>query len=926
MIELKNVSKKYNGVFVLKNINLSFPQYGIVMIYGPSGCGKTTLLNIISSLCDFEGNVSFNGKSFKNMKEEDKDRLRNSKIGFVFQDYKLYEHETVKNNIMLSLNIKSDDKEEIKYRRVRDLLNVVGLAHKSEEKVSNLSGGEKQRIAIARAISNSPSIVLADEPTGNLDAKNSKIVMDLLERVSKSSLVVMVSHDMDLTKEYADQIIYLKDGEVEKVEYNNHNHHVDRLPLLHITQKEKKARLPFSFSIRHVFNQLKRRKWRTLLVLISTSLSLIGVGLGTVLTDLISTNMYKSYSSIIDTNKVIVKNKEDVVSNKIYTVNEEIINRFKENNENDVSYVGVHYLNDFNTFIGSTFSLSNGKTIPDYSIKHVNEFTRVDELKSIVYPVNVTSIMENQVILGLSNPLLVEICYQLQILRNIESLSAYLRKNTLYLTIDVENPNWQYYRSFTLEVVGFSLTKTNMLIHSNPRWNEFVLESLCGLPTTNVAFLPSNNPYDLHKAYYLEFKKNRDSFLKKIKFDKTNQDYIAEVLNSNYYSLRDINESPKDAKRVMLFTSNKKDNVDGFIGKHLYDLSPDIHSLIYGSKASYMMYPENLMMGFARQSYLYFDNSSGQEVIDVTSYIKYEESNNVNIPSNVISGHFTKSFTSGLSFNPEYKLVKGRKPNNYSEIVLSEQIINQLQIYNPLNKKINFAFPIKEELLPNGYLSRKYVTTYLEIVGISSSSRLEISSDEEWPIIFFQSMVGVSSFNLTIDAIALQIDDNQENEIISKVERAFPHLEATCPISSVKESVDKVCQYIEIILLILSFSSILIAGLLLAMCNYLHYNEIKKDIGLSRCLGIGKKESGKFIYFHSFSLSISAFIVSSIELLVICFVVSKSMEDIFYIESSFYFNPLALLYMFTLAVTIALFSSLIIKKKVNKLNPLDCLR
>ena len=258
--------------------------------------------------------------------------------------------------------------------------------------------------------------------------------------------------------------------------------------------------------------------------------------------------------------------------------------------------------------------------------------------------------------------------------------------------------------------------------------------------------------------------------------------------------------------------------------------------------------------------------------------------------------------------------------------MISSQIINQLGIFNPINKKISFSFPIKEELLPNGYILRKYKTIKLEIVGVSDSSRLELHHEEEWPIMFFQSMIGISNFDLTIDNIALQISDGSEEEVINKVKRAFPYLEATCPISSVKDSVDKVCNYIELILLILSISSILIAGLLLSMCNYLHYNEIKKDIGLSRCLGISKKESEKFVYFHSLLLSLGAFFISSIELLVICIVINKSMGDIFYIQSTFSFNPLALLYMFILAISIALLSSLVIKKKVNKLNPLDCLR
>ena len=101
MIELKHVYKKFKDTYVLKDINISFPQYGIVTIYGPSGCGKSTLLNVISSLYDFEGDISFNGKHYSMLNEEDRDLLRNTKIGFIFQDYKLFEFETVRNNILI---------------------------------------------------------------------------------------------------------------------------------------------------------------------------------------------------------------------------------------------------------------------------------------------------------------------------------------------------------------------------------------------------------------------------------------------------------------------------------------------------------------------------------------------------------------------------------------------------------------------------------------------------------------------------------------------------------------------------------------------------------------------------------------------------------------------------------------------------------
>ncbi|MBQ6921287.1 MAG: ABC transporter ATP-binding protein [Bacilli bacterium] len=212
MIELNNVSKKYNNRYVLKDISLTFPRYGLVIINGPSGCGKTTLLNILSTLLNFSGDISFDGKSYQNLNDDEKELIRSRKLGFLFQDYKLFENESVKSNIELAIDIACGDKKTKKEKRIKDLLRLVGLSRKEKQIVNNLSGGEKQRVALARAIANSPLILLADEPTGNLDEYNTKVVMDLLNKISSSALVIMVSHDLKLSEEYADQIIRMNDG------------------------------------------------------------------------------------------------------------------------------------------------------------------------------------------------------------------------------------------------------------------------------------------------------------------------------------------------------------------------------------------------------------------------------------------------------------------------------------------------------------------------------------------------------------------------------------------------------------------------------------------------------------------------------------------------------------------------------------------
>ena len=933
MIELKHVYKKFRkDEYVLKDVNISFSRYGIVVIYGPSGCGKSTLLNIISSLCDFEGEISFDGKKYSVMKEDEKDKLRNTKMGFIFQDYKLFEFETVRNNLLLAIDMKCMDRKEQKERRVNDLLKIIGLEKKSNVAINKLSGGEKQRVAIARAIVNSPSLVLADEPTGNLDSKNSKLVMSLMERISKSSLVIMVSHDEKLTKKYADQIVYMSDGKIEKVEYNNHNKHVDVLPLVHLTANENKPRLPLSFCIRHTINKIKARKWRTTFVLFSTSLGLICVGLGSVLSNIISTNLYKSYSSIIDANKVIItkENNEEQNSNLIYSLEEDEVDDIKNNYLNNISKKGVYYANNFeNMFTSYYFSIDTGdkeRTLPDFSLSLINEYVDLKDNKNVVYPSQLIELEDDEVVLGLTYTTLNEICYQLTIKRTVESFSNYLKYNQLFINIYIINYNWHYDVLFPIRIKGFTMTKSNCFIHSSEKWNEFIFEEKCGLSPSNIINSNSKNPWNLKKVFYLEFKKDRDLFLTEMKFSKVYQNVITEILTDKYYPNLNKEKDCEECNRVALFSLPKSMGIGCFYDQYIKSASKNIKNLTYGCINGYAIYPDSLMMGFAKSTYLSDNDAFIDEAIDLTAYLKYEESLNVIVPDSVIEGHFAKSSLNGFIFNPRYNLVEGRDPTTYKEIVISRAIKNQLGMDVAINKSIYISFPLKEELLPNGYLSRDYHTVELTIVGVSDSQKLEISHSEEWSIMFFQTELGVSNFDLVVDSIAIDIEDGTEEEVIQSLKRAFPKFVATSPISGVKESIKKVCDYIETILLILSISSVIISSLLLSICNYLHFVEAKNDIGLIRCIGVTRDESSKFIFVHSFLLALASTILSTIQLVLICAFLSKSLSEVFEIPSTFIFNPIALLYMFGLSFIISLLSSLFIKRKVDKLNPLECLR
>lgn len=226
MIRLEHVNKyfnkgKKNEIHVINDLNLKLNNNGLVCLLGPSGCGKTTILNAVGGLDKVRnGKIYIDDERITKRSIKKIDKIRNLKVGYIFQDYKLIDSLSVFDNVALVLKmIGIKDKDEIK-KRVDYVLETLNIYRYRYRLASMLSGGERQRVAIARAIVKDPDIILADEPTGNLDSKNSLEIMNIIKCISKKRLVILVTHEVNLAKFYADRIIELEDGKVIK-DYEN---------------------------------------------------------------------------------------------------------------------------------------------------------------------------------------------------------------------------------------------------------------------------------------------------------------------------------------------------------------------------------------------------------------------------------------------------------------------------------------------------------------------------------------------------------------------------------------------------------------------------------------------------------------------------------------------------------------------------------
>lgn len=221
VIKLDDVWKRYKmgkagGLTVLKEINLNIKKGEFTAITGPSGSGKSTIMHLVGALdTPSYGEIYLKNSNIKKISETSLSVLRGKTVGFIFQQFNLLSTFSALENVMIPMELVDMQNKEAKKRAI-ELLTMMGLEDRMHHKPTELSGGQQQRVAIARALANDPEVILADEPTGNLDSKTGKFVMDFLGKLNKKGkTIILVTHELDLVR-YASRVIYIKDGRIEK--------------------------------------------------------------------------------------------------------------------------------------------------------------------------------------------------------------------------------------------------------------------------------------------------------------------------------------------------------------------------------------------------------------------------------------------------------------------------------------------------------------------------------------------------------------------------------------------------------------------------------------------------------------------------------------------------------------------------------------
>ena len=605
MLELKNITKVYKTNDLtqkaLNKVSIKFRNNEFVSILGASGSGKTTMLNIIGGLDRYtSGDLIISGISTKKYKDRDWDTYRNHKIGFVFQSYNLISHQTALANVELALTIGGISKKERK-KKSMDALIKVGLKDHVNKKPSQMSGGQMQRVAIARALVNNPDILLADEPTGALDSKTSIQIMDLLKEIANDRLVIMVTHNPELARDYSTRIVNLKDGKI--IDDSNPYDEKEKEEQKTIG---KKTSMSFLTAMNLSLNNLMTKKARTFLTAFAGSIGIIGIALILALSNGVSKyidqkeeetlsnyplTIEKSSMDMMGMMNMMSRDEKDIKDDKVRSNNilDKLLTSFK---------MKVNNLQDFKKYLDSNSKISKYTNDIQYSYDlDINLYTKDN------YQVNPTDIDDNLGNLSKymqysDNSVFTELFdSNKMLLDNYDLVAGNLPKsyNEVLLMLD-ENNMISDYALYVLglkskDELDMAVSKSDKGEEVKSKVEEYSYEELLNLSyklVINTDYYVKENNIWIDKSNNLEYmadllnksedikvvgivRSHKDSSLStsgSVGYTKDLTNYVIDKVNSS-----DIVKEQKENKDINVFTNKSFDVKDMTFDPSIYTLS-----------------------------------------------------------------------------------------------------------------------------------------------------------------------------------------------------------------------------------------------------------------------------------------------------------------------------------------------------------------
>ncbi len=927
MIKINKLFKHFGKRIILDSINLELPDKGVIALVGASGSGKTTLLNAIGGVdLTYNGTILINGTNLASLKNDELSDYRLRNIGYVFQNFNLINLETVYQNIKLPLDSSTNVKEHIKKKRIKDILQALGIQELFKKQVNKLSGGEKQRVAIAKAMINSPKLLLCDEPTGALDSKNSEQIFKVLKGLSKNALVIIATHDLEGVSKIADQIIKISDGKVLSQEIQTNESVEGYLPpLLGGGKKTKKSALPIGFQMSHAFHKIGSKKFRFIVTNFMLSLSLTGIGMSLILTSSVKNKLESSFSEIVNGNQIVMEMRQNNgnMFEGVYTASEEKLVSLSQRYANYIGGIGATYQVNFEDFFKDKNEVyiatpSIKYKMPSFSMRSFNDFKWINEMdKSLIVP-NVVSLDNDEVVMGINYADMVNLCFSLKILRNYNSLADYLFNNFVTLNVHVKNNDWQYEDEQIFHVVGVFESNEATLCHTNLLWNKHVFEDLMRFPSNDGT--KTSKPWEMSRLLYFHTVEDPKKFLDAIFYDEEAYDYVFERTSNKFHPLLcKIGEVCKE-KRVLAYYVDKKAIRPNII-KNVIKSDSNFNDYYFVNDFGYASYASNFLSGFAKNLFVSIYEEKIDAAIDADTVKGNEEGVELSLPKGVIQGNFMNSIGGGLRFsNHPKELLTGRLPLNNNEIAISYGLALELDNgHSVIDSDLILAGEVSESLVSENN-KKEYRTSKAKIVGIVNEEKHYLYHDHNWTISFFRDNLGVSMFYLTPKSVVFELNENVNSYLlVEKLNKTYRDYIFSNPVGELAGSLNTTMDYAQTILMFFSVLASLISILLLSTVLILSVLESKQEVKIFKYTGIRKRDIISSFVSEAIVQTLISFFFSMFEMIVIDFAISYSLDNMLGTSGGFILNPMPILIVLLISV-IASFtvSQIVVRAIMNK--------
>lgn len=844
-IEIRHLGKRFGDRLLFQDVNLTFEKHGLYVIIGDSGSGKSTFLDLVSGLdTAYTGEVVTLGTLLKDRSEEERCKFRLSKIGYIRQNADLLELESAIENVLLPLKATSLLSLKLARRKAKDLLSFFALEGKSLQKANTLSGGERQRVALARALINDPPLLLADEPTGALDASNAEMIYRYLQTLAKKRLVIVVSHDLKRSQMYADHLLYLENGAFRK-EDNPASTQDDKESLGIIAPKTTGISRPsFTLWLGHGFHLLKAKKNRSFLSFSILSFALLSLGLSLFVSRDLSANLSKSFTSLTGEGVVVMEkaDKGEATFGKIISESEEGVKTIKAKYPTLVEDYGLSYLAPFESYFPDSnegvVECDYGESvIPSLNIRTANDFLWLDDYENLTFYPECPPLLENeQIVLGLPYASLVSICLNLHLLRNYEALGQYLSVKPLTLLLKMANHNWNYSDEQLLSIVAVTPNDVPTIYHYDHRWSRYLLEEKMRFPSSDEP--DATFPWIMQKVFYLEPAVTPYEFMKAVRKEDVLSPYVFERASYRFEQTHCPAGAMSDLKRFYVFLADKHAVAPELIDK--ISANPAFSSFSVCASGSYEAYPEALASGFSNPFFLSRSEESANTLIDAMSSANVAQALvEPVLPEDSVEGSYLKPLAQGLSFSSDFSSLKsGRTPLGEEEICLSTSLAAK---WNHPHLVYGAGLVASETV--GDKIERDYRLFQLKVVGEVRSENDVLFAESYWAIDFWRDILGMSAFALEPDKVMFHlIDPDSSAEVIKDLGAHYPDYRFSDPSLSVKESLEQVISYIDLLLRIASIVTLAISGFLLLTVALLTSLENRHEGKMLFTLGIARED------------------------------------------------------------------------------------